>query len=464
MRRLPSDAADEVRASVGRPFSRCATGLALALGPLLLLAPAASAQEAPGQLPGIQEVQPGEPPFDCAKCHSRREFLAGKTESPATDSALFVPRSVIQGSRHDTIACATCHPDQSTIYPHEAAPGVPRAIACESCHEAEGADWRASQHAVNVAEVGDAPTCVRCHGAHAIFGADDRRSPTHPFNVAELCGGCHADPAIVGTYFAQPERVEAKAPVVQYYKTVHGLALRRTGLVVSATCNDCHGAHKVLGADAPESSTNRDHMVETCGRCHVGIVEAYTESAHGVAVREGRQTPNGRSAPVCSDCHSSHEIVRADAEDWFVGVVQECGDCHEDLYDTYSETYHGKVTQLGYGLTAKCSDCHTPHAMLPPSDPRSSVNPRNLVATCGRCHEGANERFAEYYPHGDPSQRSKYPKLFGTRLFMTVLLLGVFGFFGVHTALWAVRMVIERRRRRGGKRNGRAEKEEPSGT
>lgn len=464
MRRLSSDAADEVRASVGRALSRAATGLALALGPLLFVAPTASAQEDAGSLPGAQEVQPGEPPFDCAKCHSRFEFLAGKTDSPARDSALLVPRSILLSSRHDTIACATCHPDQSTIYPHEAAPGMARAVACESCHEAQGADWRASSHAVNVAEVGDAPTCGRCHGAHEVYDAEDRRSPTHPFNVAELCGGCHADPAIVGTYFAQPERVGATAPVVQFYKTVHGVALRRTGLVISATCNDCHGAHKVLGPDSPESSINRDHMVETCGRCHVGIVEAYAESAHGVAVREGKRSLNDRPAPVCSDCHSSHEIVRADAQAWFVGVVAECGDCHEELYDTYSDTYHGKVTQLGYGLTAKCSDCHTPHAMFPPADPRSSVNPRNLVQTCQRCHEGANENFAQYYSHGDPTQRSKYPKLFGTRLFMTVLLAGVFGFFGVHTALWAVRMVIERQRRRSGQRTGHAAEEEPSGT
>ncbi len=432
-----------------------------ALCGLLFSVPALAAQEAATRPPDPQEIQPGEPPFDCAKCHERPEFLAGKTDSPARDSALFVPASILRGSVHDTLACATCHPSQAAIYPHE---GPLRAVPCESCHPAQGADWAASSHAANVAEVGDAPTCVRCHGAHAVFDAEDRRSPTHPFNVAELCGGCHADPAIVGTYFAQPERVEAKAPVVQFYKTVHGAALRRMGLVISATCNDCHGAHRVLGADDPESSIHREHMVETCGHCHVGIVEAYVESAHGVAVREGRRTSNDRPAPVCSDCHSSHEIVRADAEDWFVSVVLECGDCHEELYDTYSDTYHGKVTQLGYGITAKCSDCHTPHAMLPPSDPRSSVNPRNLVATCRRCHEGANERFAQYYSHGDPTQRSRYPQLFGVRLFMTVLLLGVFGFFGVHTALWAVRMVVERRRGAGGgtrtDRTGKEKEEE----
>jgi nitrate/TMAO reductase-like tetraheme cytochrome c subunit len=406
-------------------------GLVFAVLLLPLFGPAVYGQETPGE----QQVLPGEPPFDCAKCHSRPEFLAGKTDTPEGDAALLVPDSIILVSRHDTLACASCHPEQASIYPHEASEGAARAVACESCHETQGADWHASSHAVNVTEEGDAPTCIRCHGEHAVFSAEDRRSPTHAFNVAELCGGCHADPAIIGTYFAQPERVEAKAPVVQYFETVHGVALTRGGLVISATCNDCHDSHRVLAADSLASRTHPDNIVETCGRCHVGIIETYWESAHGVARAEGRRSP-----------HSSHSIVRADAQDWFVGVVEECGDCHAELYETYSDTYHGKVTKLGYGLTAKCSDCHTPHAMYPPEDLRSSVNPQNLVETCKRCHEGANDNFVQYYSHADPKERSEYPKLFGTWLFMTLLLVGVFGFFGLHTVLWGVRIVIDRRR------------------
>jgi nitrate/TMAO reductase-like tetraheme cytochrome c subunit len=453
MRGLSPDATDGVdRHATGEltvmlELSHFARRLPLALCCLLLSAAVVQSQKVMAQdAAAAQEILPGEPPFDCAKCHSRAEFLAGKTDTQEGDAALLVPDSIILASRHDTLACASCHPDQATIYPHEAPEGASRAVPCESCHEVQGTDWRASSHAVNVAEEGDAPTCVRCHGEHAVFSPEDRRSPTHPFNIAELCGGCHADPAIVGTYFAQPERVEAKAPVVQYFETVHGAALTRSGLVISATCNDCHDAHRVLAADSTNSRTNPDNIVETCGRCHVGIVETYEQSAHGVARAEGRRSLNDRPAPVCSDCHSSHSIVRADAQDWFVGIVEECGDCHAELYDTYSDTYHGKVTKLGYGLTAKCSDCHTPHAMYPPDDPRSSVHANNLVETCRRCHEGANENFAQYYSHANPKERTEYPKLFGTWLFMTILLVGVFGFFGLHTALWGLRLVIDRLR------------------
>jgi hypothetical protein len=148
---------------------------------------------------------------------------------------------------------------------------------------------------------------------------------------------------------------------------------------------------------------------------------------------------------VCIDCHSAHAIVRADQPQWLLGVVKECGSCHERLYESYFDTYHGKVTQLGFNLAAKCSDCHTAHNMRPATDPRSSVYPLNLVATCGRCHPDATWNFVKYYPHGDPTDRRRFPVLYWPWLLMTGLLISVMAFFGLHTALWLVRIAIDRR-------------------
>lgn len=372
----------------------------------------------------------------CEKCHGNRSFLG-------TDSALFVPTTLLQDSRHAGLRCAQCHVGYDVGYPHQA---TSRVVPCETCHQAEGREWRASIHAANAATAGDAPTCVGCHGSHSVHGPADRRSPIHPLNVAALCGRCHADPRITGTYFATADKTRARTAVAHFYKTVHGNALTRAGLVVSATCNDCHRAHKVLPADSAASSVNRASIPQTCGACHVGVAEAYDSSAHGTAYRSGSVTTTGHRAPVCVDCHSAHEIVRADQPQWLLGVVSECGTCHERLYETYFETYHGKVTRLGFTLAATCSDCHTPHDMRPATDPRSSVYPENLVATCGRCHAAANLNFVRYEPHGDPRERTKYPLLFWTWLFMTLLLVGVMAFFLLHTFLWLTRLTLDRLR------------------
>ncbi len=265
-------------------------------------------------------------------------------------------------------------------YPHHAT--GPFAVPCQSCHEKEGEDWARSIHARNAVTVGSAPTCATCHGTHHVLGPDDPRSPIYPLNVAALCGGCHANPKIIGTYFGAADQAQARTAVANYYKTVHGTAMTKAGLVVAATCSNCHGAHLILPPDSAASTINRANIASTCGACHVGVLETFGSSSHGQALLSGAKTPTGHSAPVCIDCHPAHHLVSASDPVWFRGVVQECGSCHEQQYKTYFETYHGQVTELGFGLTAKCSDCHTAHDMLPATDPKSSVYPTNLVKTC----------------------------------------------------------------------------------
>ncbi len=377
----------------------------------------------------------------CQKCHANHEFLVGKARTERGDSALYVPDTLLRDSRHAKLSCADCHPGYDKGYPHNA---TVVAVPCQSCHEKEGLAWARSIHAPNAKTVGDAPTCVSCHTQHHVLGVEDPRSPTYALNVAKTCGKCHSDRRIIGTYFTKAKDAQARTAVAEYYKTVHGIASTKSGLVVSATCNDCHDAHLILPPDSSESTINRAHVAATCGACHAGVLATFDSSSHGRAFASGKKTNTGHAAPVCIDCHAGHKIVAARDSVWFRGVVAECGSCHERLTKTYFETYHGQVTELGFGLTAKCSDCHTAHSMLPPTDPRSSVNAANLVATCSKCHAGANAKFVQYMPHGDPQNRAKNPGLFWVWLFMTSLLVGVFSFFGLHTFLWLMRLTLDR--------------------
>ncbi len=400
-------------------------------------------------------AQQGGGVVECRNCHSNRGFLVGKGGGVKPDSVLYVPDSLLHDSKHAGLACTRCHPDFASGYPHRVTTVV--AVPCQTCHQKEGDDWAKSIHAPDAVTRGNAPTCVTCHSTHHVLGSDDPRSPTYPLNVAGLCGSCHANPKIIGTYFNQPKDTAARTAVNAYYKTVHGTAMSKAGLVVSATCNDCHGAHLILPPDSTQSTINRANIPQTCGKCHAGVLETFDQSSHGQAGRTGAKTPTGHSAPVCVDCHPAHEIVSASDPVWFRGVVRECGSCHEHEYQTYFETYHGQVTELGFGLTAKCSDCHTAHAMLPVTDPKSSTNPANLVATCSQCHPEANANFVKYQPHGDPKNRTQFPLLFWTWLFMTTLLVSVFVFFGAHTLLWLGRLIVNRLRGRdddGGSSSG----------
>jgi cytochrome b subunit of formate dehydrogenase len=107
--------------------------------------------------------------------------------------------------------------------------------------------------------------------------------------------------------------------------------------------------------------------------------------------------------------------------------------------ETYFETFHGKVSGLGFDAAAKCQDCHGAHNVLSLLDPDSMTSRSNIVATCGQCHEGSHERFAGFMPHATHRDKEKYPGVYWTWFAMTGLLIGTFSFFGLHTLMWMPR-------------------------
>jgi cytochrome b subunit of formate dehydrogenase len=214
----------------------------------------------------------------------------------------------------------------------------------------------------------------------------------------------------------------------------------QSGLTVTANCADCHTAHRELPASDPRSSVNPANVAKTCSKCHRGIYEMYTASVHSSSV-----TKTDKKLPVCSDCHSAHSIQRTDLSNFRLHIMDQCGRCHEKIAETYFDTFHGKVSKLGYLTTAKCYDCHGAHDILPVTDPRSRLSHANIVQTCGKCHAGSHRQFAGYLTHATHHDPKRYPFLFYTFWGMTTLLVGTLTVAGAHTALWLKRSWGERR-------------------
>jgi cytochrome b subunit of formate dehydrogenase len=386
----------------------------------------------------------------CANCHGqsriatlngqqRTGMVAPTTQPLSADPRpeLHVTSEALDGSVHAGQSCVSCHTDAETL-PHKADLKSPTCGAESGCHTGPVAGFMQGSHAEALAAGNpSAPTCATCHGDHQILKATDRKSPTNPLNVVQICGDCHAkytEPTTNGR--------TGDTMVAEYLGSVHGQAVTKGGMSIAATCADCHDAHRVQPSTQPTSTVNRANIADTCGQCHTGLSEKFSQSVHGELLAKGDDR-----GPVCSDCHTAHRITATDKPDFLLDIVAECGTCHESLYDTYRKSYHGQVTDLGSTRGARCADCHGAHEVKRVNAPDSLLNAEHKVETCRKCHPDATANFAGFYAHGDHRDGSKYPILFGVWLYFVVMMSFAFGFFGLHSVLWFIRGAIERFKR-----------------
>jgi hypothetical protein len=282
----------------------------------------------------------------------------------------------------------------------------------------------------------NAPSCRDCHGTHGILGKLDPKSTTFPTNVPGLCSKCHAEGKKAALRYTGTQH----EIISNYTESIHGQGLLKGGLTVTATCTSCHTAHRILPKTDPASTVNPKNVPTTCGKCHSGIEGQFVNSVHSPTV-----THTDKELPVCSTCHTAHTISRTDEAGFQLGIMTTCGKCHEEIAKTYFETYHGKVSRLGYTNAAKCFDCHGSHDIANVADPRSHLSRANVVQTCRKCHSNATRRFAGYLTHATHHDPKKYPILFYAFWGMTGLLVGTFVIGGVHTLLWLPRAFEMRR-------------------
>jgi cytochrome b subunit of formate dehydrogenase len=377
-----------------------------------------------------QQGKPGMSNDDCLACHNDPDLTQ---EVDGKSRSVHVPGESFSASVHGSFDCASCHTDISE-YPHDP---KPQRVSCATCHAGIEEEHATSIHAGKKANGEPVASCADCHGAHEIFPKADARSRVNRFKIAETCAGCHTNEQTIREHGLAPA-----GTIHAVRQSVHGKGMFDSGLSVSATCNDCHGSHTVKAKSDPTALTATANLPTMCSQCHIGILHDFEKSTHGKLWKQGDPR-----APTCASCHNSHEILPTDVASVQKQMLGQCATCHAEQTQTYHMTFHGKATNLGMMAAAKCADCHTPHLNLPASDPLSSVSPANVVATCARCHTEATAQLISFNPHPQPEKKEKGAAVFYVYQFMKWLLLGVFGFFGLHTLLWFQRSIVAWHRR-----------------
>ncbi|MEE9132962.1 MAG: cytochrome b/b6 domain-containing protein [Gemmatimonadota bacterium] len=341
----------------------------------------------------------------CLMCHSSSSMFQG-LEDP---ERLVVSEEDLAQSVHGALglSCVMCHQDLAgSEFPHAAELERPN---CGACHSGIEHQYEGSVHGYALSRGNPrAPSCSSCHGQHDILSSSDPRSRTHKVRLPQTCATCHGTAGLL-----TDQIVKLPRSFLAYAQSVHGRGAER-GIATAASCSDCHGVHDLKGSVDPESRINPANVSQTCGQCHPDIQLEYDRSIHGRALQVGV-----RDSPTCTDCHGEHLILSPQDPDATTcaanQAIETCGPCHDDpvivakynlqggVVGSYVDSYHGWTTRTGCEQTATCVDCHTAHSILPAVDQSSSINPANVVATCGQCHDNASESFAASYTHESAS-------------------------------------------------------------
>ncbi len=212
-----------------------------------------------------------------------------------------------------------------------------------------------------------------------------------------MCMQCHGSPAFYRTY-----------PDVKQAGMYISPATLAGSVHKGISCTQCHTG--ITGYPHPSAAPiPKTAIPSMCATCHRDVYDKYTRSIHWNALEKGVT-----AAPVCSDCHGSHGILKTTnpgAKVYPENIPKTCASCHDSVklaaqynlplnrLTTYENSFHGIALKFGDLRAANCASCHGTHEILPSSDPRSSINKANLARTCGKCHPNATANFVKSRVH-----------------------------------------------------------------
>jgi mono/diheme cytochrome c family protein len=218
--------------------------------------------------------------------------------------------------------------------------------------------------------------CVRCHSRGLKKKLEDGETLSLKIDVDAFgssvhrvigCTGCHRDVA-KGKHPSREPIASARAYALEqnqtcrqchqakyeaYEGSIHA-SLVSAGSDRAPLCSDCHSSHAIQ----PRSTYEPDNG-KPCSTCHDDIFQAYEESVHGTARREGNRIRGSHvSAPVCADCHKAHDISAVASTDYLVST---CMNCHEVAQLAHEQWLPNATMHL---KSVGCAACHAPNAAL----------------------------------------------------------------------------------------------------
>jgi cytochrome b subunit of formate dehydrogenase len=217
-------------------------------------------------------------PYTCGRCHGQKFLMESRGESaqPFISYQDSVHGRATEKGSQKAAVCTDCHGAHEILAANNAKSPIYKfnvPATCGKCHTDVDNTFMQSIHGQAIARGNaQAPVCTDCHGIHSIKSHVDPNSPSAGQNVSrDTCARCHE-----GVRLSQELGVPGNR-VNSYFDSYHGLAAQG-GSVVAANCSSCHGVHNILPSSDPHSTINRANLGTTCGKCHQGVTQKFTQT------------------------------------------------------------------------------------------------------------------------------------------------------------------------------------------
>ncbi len=157
------------------------------------------------------------------------------------------------------------------------------------------------------------------------------------------------------------------------------------------SCEDCHddidedNHGKVKKPIRSKREYDRSYL-GSCKVCHEKNQAKFDDSLHARMVRGGAD-----DAPLCTDCHESHTLKSVKILTPVEAVP--CKQCHEKVFDAYRHDVHGLLRAKKGDKAPICKDCHRTH------DIQVAASDSGIRDSCLKCHEDANAKHKDWLPN-----------------------------------------------------------------
>jgi hypothetical protein len=222
-------------------------------------------------------VSENDPNAACVFCHNLTKDI---NFSNGEKLSIYINYDEFKNSKHGAIVrCIVCHSD-ITGYPHTQVTETSINDYKVAANTICGECHTSEQEEMQISIHGlqNGDQITVCSDCHTAHYSQDTSTSSFRLTSITYCSNCHGDEELMRKYGISTDVVRS------YLQDFHGKTTYMIGeqaknlSVETATCYDCHGSHNILKATAENQGVIQDNLANACRKCHPDASDSFTSA------------------------------------------------------------------------------------------------------------------------------------------------------------------------------------------